>query len=143
MPFISGSFAGKITKQSSLPLSDLPNHEMGIAEVNGIQKSADPLWNDSKITYWGVTELLDGQGSQRGYYNNVHGDKGRDWGTFEGKVSTAGGTMTVEGTWKFAAGDGEFRGVTGGGKFKTVMKSETELEASWDGNYELAAAQAG
>ena len=142
MPFITGSFSGRITKQSGMPLSDLPNHEMGIAEVSGTQKSADPLWNDASITYWGVTELLDGEGSQRGYYNNVHGDKGRDWGTFEGKVTTAGGGMTVEGTWKIAGGDGEFRGVTGGGTFKTVAKSETDLEASWAGNYELAKAQA-
>jgi hypothetical protein len=33
------------------------------------------LWNNSKITYWGVTDLLDGKGSQRGYCNNIHADK--------------------------------------------------------------------
>jgi len=141
MTFITGSFAGRITKQYALPLADQPNHEMGIAEVTGTQKSADPLWNNANISYWGVTELLNGEGSQRGYYNNVHSNKGRDWGTFEGKVSMAGGAMTVEGTWKLTGGDGEYHGATGGGKFKTVMKSETELEATWDGNYELAKAQ--
>jgi hypothetical protein len=143
MPSITGSFSGNITKHSAMPLTDQPNHEMSIAEVTGTQQSADPLWNNASITYWGVTELLDGEGTQRGYYNNVHGDKGRDWGTFEGKVSTAGGGMTVEGTWNFAGGDGEFRGITGGGTFKTVAKSETEAEATWDGAYELARAQAG
>jgi hypothetical protein len=51
---------------------------VSVAEVNGTQKSADPLWNNSKITYWGVTDLLDGKLSQRGYYNNIHADKGRD-----------------------------------------------------------------
>jgi hypothetical protein len=72
------------------------------------------------------------------------GEQGQgEWGTFEGKVSTAGGGMTVEGTWKFAGGDGEFRGISGGGTFKTVAKSETEVEATWDGAYELAKAQAG
>ena len=141
MPSITGTFSGKITKQSSMPLTDQPNHEMSIAEVSGTQKSADALWNNSKITYWGVSELLDGKGSQRGYYNNVHPDKGRDWGTFEAKVTTVGGAMTLEGTWKFAGGDSEYRGITGGGKFKTVMKSETDLECSWEGNYELAKAQ--
>ena len=141
MPSITGSFSGKITKQSALPLTDQPNHEMSIAEVSGTQKSADPLWNNSKITYWGVNDLLDGKGSQRGYFNNVHPDKGRDWGTFEGQVTTTGGAMTVKGTFKFAGGDGQYRGITGGGKFKTVMKSETELEASWEGNYKLAKAQ--
>jgi hypothetical protein len=142
MTSITGSFSGKITKQTAMPLNDQPNHEMGIAEVTGTQKSADPLWNNSKIQYWGVTDLLDGKGSQRGYYNNVHTDKGRDWGTFEGKVTTAGGGLTVEGTYKFTGGDGDYRGITGGGKFKTVMKSETELECSWDGTYELAKAKA-
>ena len=141
MPSITGSFSGKITKQSAIALTDQPNHEMSIAEVNGTQKSPDPLWNNASITYWGVTELLDGKGSQRGYYNNVHADKGRDWGTFEGQVSTAGGAMIVAGTWKFAGGDGQYRGITGGGTFRTVAKSETEVEATWDGNYELARAQ--
>jgi hypothetical protein len=31
----------------------------------------------------------------------------------------------------------------GGGKFKTTMKSETELECTWDGTYELAKAHVG
>jgi hypothetical protein len=137
MPSITGSFSGKITKQSALPLTDQPNHEMSIAEVNGTQNSPDPLWNNSNITYWGATDLLDGKGTQRGYFNNVHPDKGRDWGTFEGQVTA----MTVEGTFKFTGGDGQYRGITGGGRFKTVMKSETELEATWEGNYELAKAQ--
>jgi hypothetical protein len=139
MPSITGSFTGKITKQSALSADDQPNHNLSIGEVAGIQKSADPLWNDANITYWAITDLLDGEGSQRGYYNNLHGDKGREWGTFEGKVTDGG--ITVEGTWKIVSGDGEFRGVTGNGNFKTVMKSETDIEATWDGTYELAKAQ--
>lgn len=143
MPSITGTFSGKITKQSALTLSDQPNHEISIAEISGTQRSPDPLWENASITYWGTTELLDGQGTQRGYYNNVHGAKGRDWGTFEARVTTAGGAMTVEGTWKFAGGDGEFRGITGGGTFKTRMTSETELACEWDGAYELAKSQTG
>lgn len=143
MPSITGSFSGKITKQSALPLADQTNHEMSIGEVNGTQSSPDPLWNDSKIAYWGVTDLLDGKGSQHGYYNNVHTDGGRDYGTFEGQVTAAGGAVTVEGTFKMTGGDGQYRGITGSGRFKTVMKSETELEATWNGNYELAKAQTG
>jgi len=44
--------------------------------------------------------------------------------------------MTVEGTYKFTGGDGMYVGMSGGGKFKTTMKSETEIERSWDGTYE-------
>jgi hypothetical protein len=141
MTSITGSFSGRITKNSALALADLPNHEISIAEVTGVQVSPDPLWNNANITYWGITELLDGSGTQHGYYNNIHGAKGREWGTFEGKVSTAGGGMTVEGTWKIEGGDGDFRGVTGTGTFKTVARSQSELEATFAGAYELAKAQ--
>src|SRR6202158_1810582 len=138
MPSNSGTFSGKITKQTTMSIVDQSNHDMNIAEVAGTQKSADALWNDSKITYWGVTDLLDGKGSQRGYFNNIHPDGGRDFGTFEGKATAAGSGMTVEGTYKFTGGDGMYVGLSGGGKFKTTMKSETEIECSWDGTYELA-----
>lgn len=143
MPSISGSFSGNITQQSALNVTDQPNHVIAIAEVNGKQKSPDPLWNDSKIAYWGINDLVSGEGTQTGYFNNLHPDGGRDFGTFEGKVSNAGGTMTVEGTFTFSGGDGQYRGITGGGTFKTVAKSETEVEATWTGSYELAKAQAG
>jgi hypothetical protein len=142
MPSITGSFTGKITKQSGMPLTDQPNHELSLAEVNGTQQSADPLWNNSTITYWGVTDIRDGKGTQSGYYNNVHGDKGRDWGTFEGKVTVEGEKITVEGTYKFAGGDGDYRGVTGSGKFKTGLKSASEIDCTWTGEYKLAKAHA-
>ena len=125
----------------ALPLTDQPNHTLGLAEVRGTQNSPDPLWNNSSITYWGVIDLRDGQGTQTGYFNNAHPDGGRDFGTFEGQVTDGGRTVT--GTFTFTGGDGRYRGITGGGTFRTVMKTETELEATWQGNYELAAAQAG
>jgi len=139
MPSITGSFSGRITNQSGIPLTDQPNHEIGIAQVQGTQTSADRLWNNADITYWGTNDLVDGQGSQRGYYNNIHADGGRDFGTFEGRVS-AGGKI-VEGSFTIVGGDGQYRGITGSGTFKTVMKSETELEANWQGIYELARTQ--
>jgi len=142
MNHMAGSFAGKITKQSTLTPTDQPNHVMNIAEVHGTQKSSDPLWNNSKIAYWGVTDLLNGKGTQHGYYYDNHAGAGNDWGTFEAKVTTVSGEMIVEGTFKFAGGDGKYRGITGGGKFKSVMKSETELECTWDGKYELAKSKA-
>ena len=143
MPAISGSFSGKITQGFGLSLTDQSDHAIAIAEVSGTQSSPDPLWNDSKITYWGFNDLIAQQGTQTGYFNNVHPDGGRDFGTFEGKVSTAGGITTVEGTFTFTGGDGKYSGMTGGGNFKTVAKSETEVEATWTGAYELAKAQAG
>ena len=142
MNHMEGSFTGKITRQSTLTPTDQPDHAMNIAEVRGIQKSSDPLWNNSKIAYWGVTDLLNGKGTQHGYFDDNHAESGRSWGTFEARVTAGGGGMVLEGTFKFAGGDGKYSGITGGGKFKSVMKSETELECTWDGNYELAGSKA-
>jgi hypothetical protein len=142
MPSLTGSFSGKITRQMAMPLGVRPNHEMSLAEVAGTQQSADRMWNSAKIAYWGVTDVTEGKGTQRGSYFNVHADKGRERGTFEGRVSAVGGKMTVEGTWKITGGDGQYQGASGTGTFKTTLKSETEMECAREGAYELARAQA-
>jgi hypothetical protein len=142
MPSVSGSFSGGIHTQSVIALNDEPNHSVGIAEVQGTQSSSDPKWNNSSITYWGITEMQGAQGVQRGYFLNDHGAAGQDRGSFEGRVSIADGDVVVEGTWQYTGGQGEFAGITGGGTFKTRLASPTTVEAKWQGAYELAGAAA-
>ena len=67
------------------------------------------IWNDSKITYWGTADLIGGNGLQRGYFVNEHSDGDRDFGTFEGRIATSGGQVTIEGAWKFTGGPGALR----------------------------------
>jgi len=127
---------------SAIALSDQSNHELNLAEIGGTQKASDKEWNNASITYWGFTDLVEGKGSQRGYFTQVHAQGDRDWGTFEGKVTTVGGALTVEGTWQFTGGSGKCKGLTGNGTFTTKMISPNEVEATWQGAYELAAAKA-
>lgn len=142
MPEMNGSFAGKIRVQTAIGLTDRPNHEMNLAEVSGAQKASDERWNGAVVNYWGITDMLDGKGTQTGYFTNDHGQQGRDFGTFEGKATAVGGQLTVEGSWKFTGGTGEYRGLSGNGTFKTKMTSPTDADCSWKGTYELARAQA-
>ncbi len=142
MPAFSGSFSGTIQTQSVFSLSDQPNHSLGVAEISGTQNTADPKWNNSTITYWGITDILGSQGTQRGYFVNDHGTAGHDRGTFEGNVSIVAGQPVVEGKWQYTGGDGNFAGITGGGTFKTKLTSPTAVEGTWQGAYELAAAKA-
>jgi hypothetical protein len=140
MPAFSGTFSGKFTKNTDFTLTDQPNHIMSLAEVQGTQKSADQNWNNATVTYWGVTDLLAGQGTQRGYYVNVHADGEREFGTFEGKAAMKGTEGTVEGTWKITDGTGKYKGAKGNGKFKTRTTPSNGVECSWEGAYELVAA---
>jgi len=142
MPAITASFSGKVRLQTAISAPDQLNHELNLAEIAGTQKSSDERWNNAAITYWGNADLVEGRGTQRGYFVNVHGEVDRDWGTFEGRVATTGGQITVEGTWQFTGGDGKFKGITGNGTFKTRLSSPTQVEASWQGNYELATVKA-
>ena len=142
MPAITGSFSGNVNVQAALAVSDQSNHELSVAEIHCTQKSSDEKGNKAQMTYWGVTDVVDGKGSQRGYFVTVHGENGRDWGTFEGKITTRGGEIGVEGTWQFTGGSGEFKKLTGNGTFKIKMLSPKEVQGTWQGTYELASAKA-
>jgi hypothetical protein len=142
MPAITGSFSGNVKVQAELAVSDQSNHELSVAEIRGTQKSSDEKWNNAQITYWGVTDVVGGKGNQRGYFVNVHGEDGRDWGTFEGKITTRGGETSVEGTYQFTGGSGKFERLTGNGTFKIKMPSPREVQGTWQGTYELASVKA-
>ncbi len=142
MPAVSGSFNGIVRGQSMVSAFDQPNHILSLAGITGTQKSSDEKWNNSMFTYWAITDAVGGNGTQRGYFVNDHGNAGRDFGTFEAKVTTVGGQITVEGTWQYTGGAGDFRDITGKGTFKTRMTSPTDVEGTWQGAYELGAAKA-
>jgi len=138
MPNLSGSFCGRAAAYPTIALHDVSNHDLNLIEVRGVQKSPDEQWNNSKITYWGTSDLIAGSGPQRGYFVNDHPDGDRDFGTFEGRIVTSGAEITLEGTWKFTGGTGKFKGLSGGGSYKGRMTSPVEVENTWEGKYEIA-----
>ncbi len=139
---ITGSFSGKIRTQAAAALFHDDNHALTLVEVVGTQKSPDPLWNGAQITYWGTGDLVNGNGPQKGYWCNERAGGERDWGTFEGKITTSGQQVSMEGTFKFTGGTGKFKGITGGGKYKGDFPSVMDVVNEWDGEYTLASAKA-
>jgi len=89
------------------------------------------------MTYVGTTDSVEGNGEQRGYFQNVHTNGDTSFGTFEAKVMMAD-ALTVEGTWRFAGGTGSLAKLSGSGVFKAQMKSATDSEMTWSGSYELS-----
>ena len=139
---ISGTFSGRVKVQTVFALPDAENHDLSVAEVSGPQKSSDPLWSDARITYWGTADLIAGSGPQRGYWINRRPSGETDWGTYEGRITTSGGQVTMEGTYKWTGGTGKFKGISGGGKYLGHFTSPVEVVNDWDGEYELAQAKA-
>src|SRR5438552_17740627 len=58
MPAVFGSFSGNVKVQTALAVTDQSNHERNVAEISGTQKSKDENWNNSAITFWGITDML-------------------------------------------------------------------------------------
>jgi hypothetical protein len=139
MQNITGSFSGRTITQTTMSLHDVPNHDLNLMQVQGLQKSSDENWNNVKITYWGTTDLIAGQGPQRGYFVNQHADGDYDFGAFEGKVAITATGGTLEGTWKYTGGTGQFKGIIGGGTYKGRLTSPVDVENAWEGSYQLAA----
>jgi hypothetical protein len=135
----SGSFSGRVRVLTTISLTDIAGHELQTVEISGPQSSTDPNWNAARVTYWGVSDDVSGNGKQRGYYLNERADGSREWGRFEGKVSTNQDGTVIDGTWRVSEGTGKFAGIVGQGTYKTRMTSPKELECTWQGRYELAA----
>jgi hypothetical protein len=137
MTKVSGSFTGKSNWQATASIPDTGSHDLGVVEIGGKQTSSDPQWNDAAVTYWGMADLTNGSGPQRGYFHNAHADGDRDWGSFDGKISTSGQQATIEGTWQYTGGTGKFQRISGRGTYKGRMTSPTEVEVEWAGEYQL------
>jgi hypothetical protein len=137
MSNISGSFSAYVSAETTLFPEDQPNHQLQLSEIHAIQKSSDPSWNNARLTYYGIADLVSGNGTQRGYFANEHADGDRDSGTFEGNVTTSGGEVTLEGTFNFTGGRGRLEGIRGGGTYKGRLLSPTEIQMTWTGAYEV------
>jgi hypothetical protein len=137
MPNVSGSFVGRANSQAMMALKDVPDHELGLVEISGPQTSSDPLWNGATVSYWGLADLMSGSGTQKGYFINRRANGDTDQGTFDGKITTAGNVVTIEGTYKNTGGTGALAGLSGAGTYKGVMTSPTQVETTWEGAYQL------
>ena len=137
MTQVSGSFSGKSNAQAMVTLQDAPGHEMSLVEVSGPQSSSDPLWNGATVMYWGTADLVAGNGSQTGYFMNRHTSGDIDRGTFAGRITTGAAGTTMDGNWKYLGGTGAFARISGGGTYKGQITSPTEVEMTWEGNYQL------
>jgi hypothetical protein len=137
MTDFSGTCSSKLQSQTMASVPGASDHQMGLAVMLGKHKSAEPKWNDAKLTYVGTTDLVDGKGEQRGHFYNAHTNGDTSFGTFDAKVSTGkNGAMTLEGEWHFAGGTGSLSKLKGGGLFKAHMTSPTASEMTWSGSYE-------
>jgi len=110
-------------------------------EIGGPQTSTDEKWNTARVTYWGVTDVVAGSGTQRGYYVNERADGSRDWGRSKPRLRPSGVRRPSKEPGKHQTVRECSPGIKARGTYKTRMISPTEVACTWQGRYELAASK--
>jgi hypothetical protein len=116
-----------------LPVGDVPNHEIVIEASAGDIKFSPNL--DFKIKEEWVyiqSDLIDGSGTQSGYYYDTHEDGSHTYGTFKGTIKT---TSKADGSWEaiwectyeYRGGSGKYKNIKGSGKCKGKASTQDPI----------------
>ena len=90
MTDFSGSASSKVQSQTVVGVPGQDDRQLAMAVLAGAHTTSDQKFDKAKITYVGTAETVNGDGEQRGYFQNVHPNGDTSHGTFEAKVKTAG-----------------------------------------------------
>lgn len=137
MTEVSGTFDGEVTLQTAVAIPDKALHCLAMATVSGVHESTDGHWAGAKLTYWGMGDLLAGNGAQTGYFRNEHVSGNTTFGTFDGTVTTEGFSSKIVGKWQLVSGTGQFEGIRGGGSFEADSTGPVQVHMTWSGEYSL------
>lgn len=139
MPNFTGQLKGTSTAQTIVSCNDTPGHQLMLRAGTALRTCSDPLFNNTIQSSYSSADIINGNGSERGYFVNEHANGDREGGSWESKITTKNDKVSFEGTWKYTHGTGHFAGISGNGKFKGHMTSPSDSEVSFEGSYQLKA----
>jgi hypothetical protein len=105
------------------------NHEL-IQEANIADiKVSNPDWKIKEEWVYVQSDVINGNGTQSGYFHDTHEDGSHSYGAFKGTIKTtskADGSWEAvwEGTYQYLGGSGKFKNLKGGGKYKGKASSQ-------------------
>ena len=123
-----------ITKVDVARLDDVEGHTMATFENKGY---------NLKIGSWtvnrGVSDLIKGNGTARGYTTTNYPDGAVTYSSWEGKTTTVvvdgKSIATSAGTWKLISGTGEWKNREGGGTWKSKVVGDGISFVEWEGEW--------
>jgi hypothetical protein len=115
---IKGKRFGTFESKGTVKVGDVKGHTLTV----GVSKGVDAT-NKGIFIAKMISDLINGNGTQRGYTVTIHKDGDKSFSKSQGKVTTvmSEGKMplvTFEGTWEFTGGTGKWANVQGKGTYK-------------------------
>jgi hypothetical protein len=113
----------KSTSKSSFAIDDVPNHEVVQEVVLQKSKFSSPDFDPIEEWIHIQTDQIDGSGSHKGYYIEIHPGGEQTYGTFDGTHKTVvkengSWASTWQGTYRYVGGTGKYKNIQGGGTYK-------------------------
>ena len=138
---IAGKQTTAVTRQERSDIADMEDHMFSLSEWNGINvSSGDTEFMDgAQVVSFNIADLVHFNGPFQGY--SLFSKKGESvFARFEGKLTTtlsSDGTplTTMEATYSWTKGTGQFENIRGGGTIKGRYIASNFMTVDWEGEY--------
>jgi len=138
---IAGKITATYTKQETIDVGDIEGHIISLAKSEGVNVSTGEheFMDSSQVVNISFGDLVKGNGVNQGYVKFAkNGDT--SFAKWQGKVTTTLSTegtpiTTLEGTFSFIKGTGQFENMQGTGTFNVKFITEKTYISEWEGEY--------
>lgn len=140
---VSGEIKYTFTKVERFNIGDVEGHTFTVSESEGINTNtgSNVFMDGAKVTHYGFSDLVKGNGPHQGY-NKLVSDDGSYFVKYEGKIKTALSSegkevTTFEGKYTWIGGTGNYENIQGKGTYEGRFTSEKEYTVYWEGKYHI------
>jgi hypothetical protein len=140
---VSGTISAAYTHQDTVVVGDEPGHlfSLALSEGKNVGATEQAMMGGAQVVNMAHSDLLMGNGTQRGYIRFAQ-DSDTTFANWQGKVTTTlaeDGTpvTTMEGTFSYIKGTGQFVNIKGNGTYKGKLTSKTSYTVEWQGEYSI------
>lgn len=140
---ISGKMTATYTKMDSTVVGDVPGHTMilGTSEGTNTNTGENAFMDGAQITNLSFSDLVQGNGTNQGYVIFTK-DGDVTYAKWQGKVTTTKTDegepdTSLEGTFDYTKGTGQFENIKGKGSYTGKFTSKTEYTVEWQGSYSI------
>jgi hypothetical protein len=126
---------GKTITKSVFILDAALKHEIAQVVALSHPKFSDPDFKVKEEWSYVQSDTINGTGTDRGYFVEIHENGSQTYGTFQSTSETStrpdgSWEATFEGTYRYAGGSGKYKNIKGGGTFKGKSSSLDPVERS-------------
>ena len=140
---VSGTISATYTHQDTIVVGDEPGHFLFLTASAGTNAGAteEAILAGAEVLNMAHSDLVMGNGKQWGYVRFAQGAD-TTFASWQGSVTTkpaedGAPVTTMEGTFTYTKGTGQFLNIKGSGIYKGEFTSEKGYAAEWQGEYAL------